>query len=787
MQDKIKGFINYISYLNEETGWTVFDLELENGTKVNANVVQKNNLDVGSYVQLEGVWKNHKKYGKQFNAKNFQLKTPSDHETFVKFLEKGNISGIGIKIAGRLDDKYGKNLLNIFQNNIDKIVEIKGISDNLLDKIKKDWYEYEQKSEAMIFFKKYGLSKKTIDEILLFYNYKALEEMKKNPYAIIDLSDKVNFLEIDKFALRIGGGAESLSRIINAIAYILKKELSNGHTFLYKQELVVELKKLNIKDLETVKESLEIYSEFDIITTYEDKIALSRVYKVEQGIITNIDRILKNEDQSFFIDDVEERLKAESLTHSIQLSDEQYQAVLNIPRNKISILTGGAGVGKTTTVSMIMKMLKSLSFNILLAAPTGSAAQRMEDVTNMPTSTIHRLLDWNPVENRFNFNRSNKLDADFIIIDEFSMVDLFLLNSLLEAVNNKTQLLFIGDPNQLPSVQAGDCLNLLIKHNIVPIYRLTKIFRQDENAKIVKYSYMINEKEIPPIDNLLKEPKNIKNKDCFFIETDYFSNQEYQKALELRKGRKLKDEFTYYNNNEDIKQSLNYKEREGFVNLNEITNHHSIFYKKDPLDMLLEMYFNIIPSKYPNKEIQILSPIKKSPMGVININKKIQEKINPKKSPDQIEINVDKYVLRKGDKVIQTKNNYNLNFFNGDIGYIKEVYDKKTILIETTNGKKINLTKLEEIIELELAYAITIHKSQGCEFDVVICPISWMVNNMLNKNLLYTAITRGKEFFVFLGNFKAFQYGVRNISNIKRKSNLDLLLENYKKSTKIES
>lgn len=781
MVERIEGFIEFIKYHDDKTGWTVLELTIqETGKKGFVTVVQEEELDYGMYIEFSGKWVDNQKFGKQFKATSFFKKKPNNLETFKKYLSKGNLFGIGPIIAEKIIDRFGEKTLDIFDNSPEKLLEIEGISEKKVNKIKEDWKKDEDLRSAKLFLKKMNIQDAMIKKIIDYYGQETEEKLLKNPYELIGVLDKYSFRLADSIAMKVGIEKDFPDRIFHGVFNVLKDALHNGNTWVFRKELINKTKNiLNLKEGIFVEETINQLIENEYLSEYKNtKISLQRSFSAESGIVKNVKRLkLGTIDLPPNIRDV---IEGESLANNIQLSEEQQSAVYNILQNKVSILTGGAGVGKTTTVKLILRAIYNLNHKFLLTAPTGRASQRMQEVTGFQVKTIHRLLSWSPEENGFSYNKDNKLLADFIIIDESSMIDVFLMNSLLDAIGDNTQVLFIGDPNQLPSVGPGTVLHDLIESEIINVYKLTKIFRQSEDAIIVKASYDIINKRLPQIPSLFENPDFLLKKDCFFIESDFYSKEDFKKAIELRKEGKITNKPIIENRQYN---SLTFKERSGMIDLSDprrIHSNHSIFYNKNPLEVIKLLISDIIPNKIDkNSEIQLLTPMKKGKLGSKNLNKEIQNLLNPIKREEDVIQGITK--LRERDRVIQTKNNYKLDFFNGDIGYLDHIFDKKNIQVNTAN-KKININEIEFFGDLDLSYSITIHKSQGSEFDIVIIPVTWEHLNMLYNNLMYTAITRGKTKVFFVGNREALYYAINNKREVKRDCNLkELFIDELEK------
>jgi exodeoxyribonuclease V alpha subunit len=777
MKERIEGFVDYIKFYDENTGWTVLSLELLDGRKEMVTIVQENKIDIGMYFEFSGNWIKNKKFGNQFKAIDFFRKKPDSLDSFKKYLSKGNLYGIGPILAEKIIEEFKEKTLDIFENNIEKLLKIDGISKKKIERIKLEWKKDENVRKGKLFLKKLNLQDNIVKKITDLLEDKTVDRIKENPYSLISLVDGFSFNMADSIAMKLGLNKDHPERLFYGLFFILKESLVGGHTWIDREELINKtLRRLSIKDRSLIEFTLNELKENEFIESYKkNRISTKRSFYSEKSIVENLKRLSLGETE--LPPNIKEVIEGERLSSKIILSEEQENAVHNILKNKISILTGGAGVGKTTTVNLILKVINTLNHQFMLTAPTGRASQRMQEVTGFEVQTIHRLLSWSPEIEGFEYNSENRLKSDFIIIDESSMIDSFLMSDLLEAISDNTQVLFIGDPNQLPSVGIGSVLKDLINSKKVPIFKLTKIFRQSDDAIIVRSSYDIINKKYPLIPSLFENPDLLTKKDCFFIESDFYSKDDYLKAHDLRKKGEIKKETKL-----ELKEwnSLSTKEKNGMIDLsktNHINYHHSIFYNKNPLDIIKLLVSDIIPKKLGNDlEIQILTPMKKGKLGSKNLNKEIQNLVNPSKSKDEIII---KGIsdIRKGDRVIQTRNNYKLDLFNGDIGNVTDVYKKNNLKIETYNKIKF-IETIEDVSDLDLSYSITIHKSQGSEFDIVIIPVTWEHINMLYNNLFYTAITRGKSKVFFVGNREAFWYAINNKKEVIRNTNLfDLLIE----------
>lgn len=738
-EEKIIGIVDKILYKNEDNNYHVLSVEIS-GVKedIKVTVTQPNIFDGVTY-EFKGLWDSHSKYGKQFKA-NFALeKQPSSKEGLRAYLQSSFFNGIGPVIANRIVEHFGEDVIKILNEDADQMLKVPGIAKGKLNAIKDAWEKNKEINEIMLFLQNNGISTLFSTKIYEFYGKDCVTQILHNPYQLSSDISGIGFSIADKIALKVGFATDSSERIKASINYMLEQSSNEGHCYLLKNQITTrstELLKTNIKDkVQVLLDSLEKNQEIKTLQldSEEKRYYARKLYFNETYCAEKIHSLKENEIKVHINEDLLSTAKDD-----INLSEEQTAAVFGVMGHGISVLTGGPGVGKTQTTKKIVNVLHTLGRDIVLAAPTGRASQRMTEVIGKEATTIHRLLSWDPINGGFLKNENNTIEADFIIIDESSMLDINLAASLLKATSYKTQILFIGDADQLPPVGPGDFFKDLIASNIVPIYRLNKIFRQGKESLIIKYAHSINEGEIPNIDTPLLNPALWTNgSDCVFIDSglaeEHKSNKDYPKWSSLRYGLNM-------------------------------------------IEMLIKLYTEIVP-KYIGKEreIQILIPMNVGDLGTIKINSIIQGLINPHEK-GKGEIKFKEKVFRKGDKVIQTKNNYDLGVFNGDIGRIIDVREPNfELTVKYSEEREVDYKK-SDIFELDLAYAISIHKSQGSEFDCVIMPMMNQYYRMLFRNLIYTGLTRAKKFAVILGQRKALETAVNNINYDKRQTSLKSML-----------
>ncbi len=736
--NKIVGILNRILFKNEENGYHVLSVDIPNldGTVVTIN---QPNLFEGVTYEFKGEWSVHAKFGNQFKAEIAFEVQPSTKEGLRAYLQSSFFPGIGPVIANRIIEHFGDNIIEILNSDSEQLLKVNGISQSKLNAIKAAWEQNKEINDIMMFLQQFGISTLFASKIYEFYGKNCVAQILTNPYRLTNDISGVGFMLADKIALKADFAEDSPERIKACINFILEQGTMDGHCYLMPNQIAIrstELLKSNIKDkVQSLLDSLEKSNEIKtLIVPGEDKRYYSRkIYFNETYCAEKVHALRESE---FFLK-INDKL-FESKDDSMQLSEEQLDAVRGVLSHGISILTGGPGVGKTQTTKKIVHVLRALGKNITLAAPTGRAAQRMTEVIGSEASTVHRLLSWDHMNGGFLKNENNPIETDFLIIDESSMLDINLSAALLKAIQNQTQVLFIGDADQLPPVGPGDFFRDLISSGIVPVYRLSKIFRQGKESLIIKYAHSINSGEIPNIETPLLTPEVwTDGSDCSFVDSG------------ISEANKNPKDYPKWS---------------------------SLRYGLDITDMLIKLYTEIMP-KYlgKEKETQILIPMNIGDMGTIRINSMIQAVVNPS-AQGKGELKMKDKLFRDGDKVIQTKNNYDLGVFNGDIGRVADINEVKSELIVRYSEDREVSYKKSDIFELDLAYAISIHKSQGSEFDCVIMPITMQHYRMLYRNLIYTGLTRAKKYAVFIGQRKALEVAVNNNNYEKRQTSLRTML-----------
>lgn len=727
--EKVTGYVEHIVFRNEENGYTVFHLENEDGEVT--CVGNLNFITEGEMLELEGEYVNHSVYGNQLKVSAYCVKEPEDLVSIERYLGSGAIKGIGQTMASRIVKKFREDTFRIIEEEPERLAEIKGISERKAMEIASQMEEKKDMRKSMIYLQKYGISTKLAAKIYQRYGMKVYQILEENPYRLADDIEGVGFRTADEIAARIGIHTDSDYRIRSGLFYILQQAVAEGHIYLPEELLLRRAKVLlgiEIEDIE--KYIMDLCMERKTVMKEKDGKVI--VYPAHYYYMElNTAKMLNDLDIDCQMpeDMMEKRLRAVEEKEKIELDPLQHKAVIESIKHGLLILTGGPGTGKTTTINTMIQFFESEGLSILLAAPTGRAAKRMTEATGYEAQTIHRLLEvnGNPEEEStggFLRNRENPLEADVIIIDEMSMVDLNLMHALLSAVVQGTRLILVGDVDQLPSVGPGSVLKDIISSERFHVVTLTKIFRQAGESDIIMNAHKINAGE--PVE------LNKKSRDFFFV-------------------------------------------------------------KCDEADTIIGGIIALIQRKLPQyvqahpNEIQVMTPTRKGLLGVERMNVILQKYLNPA-DEKKTEREINGRLFREGDKVMQIKNNYQLEWeictrfgltvdkgmgvFNGDMGVISEINEyKETVEVEYDEGRKVKYG-FDMVDELELAYAITVHKSQGSEYPAVILPLLPGPKLLYNRNLLYTAVTRAKKCLTIIGSDTTFQEMIRNKSEQERYTSL---------------
>lgn len=731
----IEGAVEEIIFRNDGNGYTVFYFEHSDMHTVCVGKFLQ--ISVGAHLKLEGNFVTNAKYGEQFQVDSFETLYPTSKEGIRKYLGSGLIKGVGPVTAKAIVDVFKEDTLNVIEFAPKELANVRGISERKAEMIGEAFRELKHLQNTVIFLQGYGLTVNMAIKIFEVYQNKTVEIIKENPYKLVEDVEGIGFATADKIARSLGIDRRSEFRIRAGFLYCLTDASEkNGHTYLPKEDLFKNVSKLlEIEEDESFKKVLEdLIFDRTVTNTYifpHDAVMLTKYFYYERSIADKLALLccsLTNTELN-----VDNEIKHFEEVNKITFHPDQKKAIINAVNSGVSIITGGPGTGKTTIVKCIIELLEAQRKKILLTAPTGRAAKKLSEATERDARTIHRALQVDFRSKRFIFNEQNPLPYNVIIVDEVSMVDVPLMCNLLKAVARDTKLIFVGDKDQLPSVGAGNVLEDMLTSGVISVAELTQIYRQSEKSLIISNAHKINEGEMPEIDN--------KSQDFFF-----------DAKVEL----------------EDIKTTI----------VNMVTTRIPKFNGIDSI------------------KIQVLAPLKAGVCGIENLNRELQAKLNPPKNFRK-ELTVGQTIFREGDKVMQMSNNYDLEWtrqvglytengagvFNGDIGYIHSI-DVQTGEVEIwfEDGRECIYPRTE-LSQLSLAYAITIHKSQGSEFDVVIIPIISGPSLILNRNLIYTAVTRAKKMVVLVGEKKNLKRMIGNKFILKRHTALKkLLIDAYKKA-----
>ena len=737
------GEIVDIIYKNEVNSYTIANLETD--SEVFTVVGYLPFINVGDSVKLIGKFVTHQEYGRQFKIDTFEKIMPQTLDALERYLASGNIKGIGPAKARKIIKEFGEETISIFKFEPEKLAKIKGITKSKAIEMANEFNENLELWQIVGFLDKFGIPASSAQSIYKKLGADTIKKIEENPYILVDLSRGIDFKQIDKMALDLGIDYTNPERIQNGIKYSLNLITFNGHTCVLKNNLLEFVQGLlNIEQDLIDSEIINLRAnESIVIEEQEDEewVYLMPFYKAEQNVADRL-LILNNAKNIKHISNIKKELKLIQKESDIELSEKQVEAINVINDNNVCVITGGPGTGKTTIIKTVIDLYKKQGKKIVLCAPTGRAAKRMEETTGSQAKTLHRLLEIGKIKNELGVENVDyetaPIDADVIIVDETSMVDIFLMNYLVKSIYLGTKLVLVGDVDQLSSVGPGSVLKDIIESEQFQVIRLDKIFRQAALSKIVLNAHNVNrgEKFITKTDD-----KSLKE-DFFFI-NEYNQDKILYNVLSLCKDR--------------LKNYGNYE------------------------------FF---------KNIQVISPTKRGMIGTRELNKYLQQELNPKENKkEKVSGNI---TFRQGDRVMQVKNNYDIywekrepefeygsGIFNGEFGTILDINEEeKQIEVKYDDGK-IAWYAYQNLEELEHSYAITVHKSQGSEFDVVILPITASSPMLLTRNLLYTAITRARKLLIVIGSNKIIENMIANFDNKKRNTGLKYKLINYKDLNKL--
>lgn len=736
---KIRCVVERITYQNPENGYTILKCRVKDYADLVPVIGNLLDVNVGSVLLVEGNWKVDSKYGRQFVAESWEETLPATVYGMEKYLGSGLIKGVGPKFAKRIVQKFGTDTFTVIEDNVQLLIEVEGIGNKRVQMIAESWERQKEVKNVMLFLQDNGVSTSYAAKIYKTYGNDSIPVVKENPYRLADDIWGIGFKTADQIATKLGFEKNSFVRLRSGIMYTLSELSNDGHVYAEKQQLIKAASELLeaeesyiVMTMDEMLQKEDLLQEKSIVKLDENKepieaIYLPPFYYAEIGVASKMKKLVTTpgtdrlwtglmkaraesgkDDLSVDVEAIEKKV-------GMTYDDVQRDAIRLAATAKVMVLTGGPGTGKTTTTHGIISAYRAYGLRILLAAPTGRAAKRMTEATGLEAKTIHRLLECKPPEG-YQKNEENPLEGDVLIVDECSMIDIVLMNSLLKAIPQNMRLILVGDIDQLPSVGAGNVLRDIIDSGSFPVVRLTRIFRQAQTSRIIMNAHRINEGKNPDISNG-------KDADFFFME------------------------------NEDA-------------------------------EAVVPQIVDLVKTKLPNyyhvdsKQIQVLTPMQRGVVGATNLNLALQEALNPTEQEifmrgrgavmmPKDTLRRSGFAFRADDKVMQIKNNYDKEVFNGDIGIIESVdAEDRTLKVNFDNRTvEYDITELDEIVH---AYATTIHKSQGSEYPIVVMPVLMNHYVMLQRNLIYTGITRAKKILVMVGTKKALSYAIRNVTVMKR-------------------
>ena len=682
------GFIDRITYHNPDSGYTVARLAVEGERERVTIVGALASVQEGENVEVEGLWENHPKYGRQLKIENYKTVYPSTVEGIQKYLGSGLIKGIGPVSAKRIVAHFGAETLDIIDADPQRLGQVPQLGQKRVDLIAAAWGEQREIKDVMVFLQSHGITTGYAVKIFKKYGQEAIQKVRSNPYRLERDVDGIGFRIADRIAQNLGLGREAPARVQAGIRYLLTQAADDGHVFLPAVELMERAREILEINADLLPPALEDLRAQDGVVTEGTHYYLPPLHRAEVGAASSLQRLLRAPVEPL-------QIVLETDEDGLELALAQKQAVELVAVSKVMVLTGGPGTGKTTVTRRILRLLEEDELKVALCSPTGRAAKRLSEACGREARTIHRLLEFQPAERRFKKGYDDRLEIDALIVDEASMIDMVLMNALLRALPDAARLVLVGDVDQLPSVGPGNVLRDIIDSGEIPVVRLTQIFRQDEASHIVRNAHLINDGAMPVIDNS--------------VSADFYFARESDPAKVVA----LVEELCAAR----------------------LPGHGGW----DPL-----------------RDIQVLSPMYRGETGALNLNQRLQQRLNAGGRPYHHRGNE----LRVGDKVMQVKNNYDKGVFNGDMGIVERLdADKQILCVRFDYAVEYDQADLDE---LTLAYAISTHRSQGSEFPVVVLPLTTQHYVMLQRNLLYTAITRAKKMVVIVGTDKALKLAIEN-------------------------
>jgi exodeoxyribonuclease V alpha subunit len=712
---ELQGQIERITYTNEENGFTIARLKVHGQRDLVTVVGNLMAPAPGEILKMKGEWANHPKYGEQFKVVHYRSAVPASVYGIQKYLGSGLIKGIGPVMAKRIVKRFGKQTLDVIESEIEKLAKVNGIGRKRIAMIRKAWEEQKEIRDVMLFLQSHGVGSGYATKIFKHYGNGSIQVVKENPYRMATDIFGIGFVIADQIAEKLGFAKDSQLRAEAGILYVLHQLADEGHVYYPYEPLVKKCEEILQVDRQvivkafgtiTLEEKIvieDLNEDIDEFRENNKAVYLAKFHLCETSIAARL-KTLINTPKSIRRIDSDRAIEWVQERLAIKLADKQVEAVRSAAENMVMVITGGPGTGKTTIINAILKIFSKLRVKIMLAAPTGRAAKRMSEATAHEAKTIHRMLEYSIRKGGFQKNDEHPLDCDLLIVDEASMVDTILMHHLLKAIPPTATFILVGDVNQLPSVGAGNVLKDIIASGAVPVVELNEIFRQARESLIIVNAHMINNGVLPSLKPVAKK-----------LDDFYFIEQEDPEEV---------------------------------------------------LKIILELTRERIPRRFkldPVEDIQVLTPMHKGVVGSGNLNKELQKAFNPGEGGV---VRGDRH-YRTRDKVMQIKNNYDKEVFNGDIGRIIRIDREAQQVTISFDGRHVDYdyTDLDEIV---LAYAVSVHKSQGSEYTAVVIPILTQHYILLQRNLIYTAVTRGRKLVVMVGTKRALAIGVKNDKTQKR-------------------
>lgn len=700
---KLRCVVERITFQNAENGYSVMKVKVKGYDDLVTLVGNLLEVPAGAVLLCEGEWRVDKRYGQQFQCETWEEVMPATAYGIEKYLGSGLVKGIGPKFAKLIVGHFGTDTIEVIETDIERLYEVPGISKKRVEKIRESWEKQKDIKNVMLFLQGFGVSTAYAAKIYRQYGKESIDNVKENPYRLADDIWGIGFKTADGIARKMGYEMNDERRLRSGLIYTLNQLADEGHCYAEEEQLIATAKQLLEADEECIRTAMTHAIETEDLMLDGTAIYLPPFYYAECGTANRLNTLVHTKEAGSIFTARFDLAKLQRET-GIEYDEVQVEAIRQAIASKVMVLTGGPGTGKTTTTKAIIAALQSAGMRILLAAPTGRAAKRMSEATGMEVKTIHRLLEYNP-QDGYKRNDENPLEGDALIVDECSMIDIILMNNLTKALPTTMRLVLVGDIDQLPSVGAGNVLRDIIDSGVIPVVRLTRIFRQAQSSRIVMSAHAINRGCFPDISNG-------QHTDFFFMK-----QEEPEKVAET----------------------------------------------------IVSLVRDRLPKAYrqPNANIQVLTPMQRGVVGAANLNVALQQALNHNTAA----LVRGGYTFKEGDRVMQLRNNYDKDVYNGDLGYVRSVDMEERTLTVDFDGQMVEY-EASELDELTLAYATTIHKSQGSEYPIVVMPVLMTHYVMLQRNLIYTGITRAKKICVLVGQTKALAYAIHNMKVLKRNTRL---------------